>query len=247
MAITLFYLDDLSIAGIATAMGITSGAVKAHLYHGRKAIKANVMHEEKKGNKLYGFAAVPLLTLLFELEAEAADMPPALSEAVWNATIINLKAGGMLSETQTTGMAVKDGLRSKLTAISGRRKALVVAALIVTIVALWAVASVAFDQADIDNPLPAFEDAATDANGNIEDNKQDGSQGILTTETALTPSPSPKQTETTNENDLTTGIGEEPTDLASEPVRTSGPRSAYWPFSETKVAATAVIIDSLSV
>lgn len=38
-AVTLFYVGDLMIQDIAPAMGISEGAVKAHLSHGRKRLR----------------------------------------------------------------------------------------------------------------------------------------------------------------------------------------------------------------
>lgn len=39
IAVTLFYVDDLSIEQVADAMGITSGAVKYHLNQGRQNLR----------------------------------------------------------------------------------------------------------------------------------------------------------------------------------------------------------------
>lgn len=39
IAVCLFYLDDLSVAEVATAMGISAGAVKYHLNQGRNALR----------------------------------------------------------------------------------------------------------------------------------------------------------------------------------------------------------------
>ena len=90
MAVTLFYFEGLSIAEISEAMGVAEGTVKAHLYYGRKTIKEEVLREEKKGNKLYSIVPIPLLTQLFELEAETTVMPETMSQKVWEGTLQEL-------------------------------------------------------------------------------------------------------------------------------------------------------------
>src|SRR5579871_4099923 len=40
IAAALFYVDDLSVAEIATAMGVSSGAVKYHLHAARNALRS---------------------------------------------------------------------------------------------------------------------------------------------------------------------------------------------------------------
>ena len=143
MAVTMFYLEGLPVAEIAEVMGTTTGTVKNHLYHGRQAIKANVLLEKKKGNKLYSLVPVPLLTQLFELEAEAAVMPEAVSEAVWNGTMSSLKASGVLSGSATgaTGRigreAKKTGnLKMRFSSLPGGTKALIITGIIVAALAV---------------------------------------------------------------------------------------------------------------
>ena len=96
MAVTLFYFENLSLAETAEIMGVAAGTVKSHLAYGRKRIKEAVAFEEKKGNKLYTLAPIPLLSQLFELEAEAAIMPEATAEAVWSGVISSVRLSAAL-------------------------------------------------------------------------------------------------------------------------------------------------------
>ena len=45
-AVALFYLDDLSVAEIADALGCAEGTAKAHLYQGRRTLAAHLLHQE---------------------------------------------------------------------------------------------------------------------------------------------------------------------------------------------------------
>ncbi|MCL2671460.1 MAG: RNA polymerase sigma factor [Clostridiales bacterium] len=83
LAVLLHYIEGRPIAEVAEEMGITVEAVRNHLYHGRKAIKALVLEEEKKGNKLYALVPLPILAKVFELEAAHAAIPETVSQAVW--------------------------------------------------------------------------------------------------------------------------------------------------------------------
>jgi RNA polymerase sigma-70 factor (ECF subfamily) len=48
LSMTLFYLEDLSIEDVASAMGITVGAVKASLHSGRKRMRSILeVHDER--------------------------------------------------------------------------------------------------------------------------------------------------------------------------------------------------------
>ena len=50
MAIVLFYLEEMPVKQIARVMECSEGTVKSRLNYGRKAIKAQVLELEKKGN-----------------------------------------------------------------------------------------------------------------------------------------------------------------------------------------------------
>ena len=63
-AISLFYYEEMSVAEIAEAMGVSENTVKSRLNYGRKKIEAQVRALEKRGTRLYGLAPVPFLLLL---------------------------------------------------------------------------------------------------------------------------------------------------------------------------------------
>ena len=73
LAVQCFYFEEMSVKEIADLMGCSTGTVKSRLNYARKSIKEAVLDIEKKdGTKLYSLGAMPILLLLFRMEAEAA-------------------------------------------------------------------------------------------------------------------------------------------------------------------------------
>ena len=68
------YYDELSVKEIAKTLHISTGTVKAQLFHGRKKIESAVRGLERQGVKLYGLSPLPfLLALMRNIEpAQAA-------------------------------------------------------------------------------------------------------------------------------------------------------------------------------
>ena len=144
MAVSLFYFENLPVAEIAAIMEVAVNTVTSHLVHGRNAIRKAVLMEEEKGNKLYGIVPLPLLTQLFELEAEKAMMPESVSKTVWEGTVRGLKAGGLLSEANASragdgggkNKAAKVGPKTKFSSLSGGLKALILSAVVLAVIAV---------------------------------------------------------------------------------------------------------------
>ena len=65
LVVSMFYFQEMSVADIASDLGVSQGTVKSRLNYARKKIEYKVLDLEKKGTKLYGLAPVPFLIWLF--------------------------------------------------------------------------------------------------------------------------------------------------------------------------------------
>lgn len=85
-----YYFYMQSISQIAEDMECSEGTVKSRLNYARKKIEEGVLDLEKKGTKLYGFGALPVLFMLLKEEAKSqslshkgvTDLFKGISEAV---------------------------------------------------------------------------------------------------------------------------------------------------------------------
>lgn len=66
-----YYFYMQSISQIAEDMECSEGTVKSRLNYARKKIEEGVLDLEKKGTKLYGFGALPVLFMLLREEAKS--------------------------------------------------------------------------------------------------------------------------------------------------------------------------------
>lgn len=69
-----YYFYMQSISQIAEDMECSEGTVKSRLNYARKKIEEVVLDLEKKGTKLYGFGALPLLFMLLREEAKSQSL-----------------------------------------------------------------------------------------------------------------------------------------------------------------------------
>lgn len=74
MAITMFYIEQLSIKDIAEVMNCSENTVKSRLNYGRKNLKTKVEELRKKGWPLFGVGAVALFLQLTGQEAMAQGL-----------------------------------------------------------------------------------------------------------------------------------------------------------------------------
>lgn len=125
-AVTLFYLEGISISEISQILNISDGTVKKQLYLARKAIREAVLTEElEHDNKLYGAAAIPFLTQLFEKQLEYGEytMPAELSSQVLGTVMESITAGGILQGTEVlswlTGGKLLVAATATLCAVTG--------------------------------------------------------------------------------------------------------------------------------
>lgn len=113
-AISLFYYEEMSVAEIAEAMGVSENTVKSRLNYGRKKIEAQVRALEKRGTRLYGLAPVPFLLLLFRSrDASAAEIPAA---SVLHRVTADLTAQTAGHAAKITAKAAGHALRNKIIA-----------------------------------------------------------------------------------------------------------------------------------
>lgn len=99
------------------------GTIKKQLHEGMKKIEKAVLHEEAKGNKLYGAAAIPALSKVFqnELESGVFKMPAEVSAKVLSGAMQSIGAAGAVG-----GVAGAASVGAKFLALSAGAKAAVV-------------------------------------------------------------------------------------------------------------------------
>ena len=132
LAVQCFYFEEMSVKEIAEAMGCSEGTIKSRLNYARKAIKQEVLHIEKtQGTKLYSFAAVPVLLLLYRGYAQAAVASAATAGVGGALTGMSATGGGVAAASGTTGAT---GMTA-VTATTGTASAAGVSGKVVAIIA----------------------------------------------------------------------------------------------------------------
>ena len=81
LIVGMHYYDELSVKEIADTLKLSTGAVKAQLFHGRKKVETAVRALEKQGVKLYGLSPVAFLMALMR-RAEPTAVETAKQAAV---------------------------------------------------------------------------------------------------------------------------------------------------------------------
>jgi hypothetical protein len=118
-------------------MECAPGTVKSRLNYARQQIKKGVEEYERKGVKLYGMGAVPILTILLREEAESLLIPQALAGGL--AALLGQIAGsgagvggaGAAAAAQASGAATQ-AAASTGTAVTAKIIAGVVAVAVIT-------------------------------------------------------------------------------------------------------------------
>ena len=91
LIVGMHYYDELSVKEIADSLHLSTGAVKAQLFHGRKKIETAVRALEKQGVKLYGLSPVAfLVALMRRMEPAQAAKATAVKSAVAKAAANSL-------------------------------------------------------------------------------------------------------------------------------------------------------------
>ena len=102
-----YYYDEMTVTKIAELMECASGTVKSRLNYARQSIKKGVEEHEKKGVKLYGVGALPILTILLREQARAMLIPEALARglSVFTGTAAGTAAGASAGGSAAAGTA----------------------------------------------------------------------------------------------------------------------------------------------
>jgi RNA polymerase sigma factor (sigma-70 family) len=112
-AVMFYYFDEMTVDQIASLMECSSGTVKSRLNYARQTIKKGVEEHERKGIKLYGVGAVPILAILLREQARAMLIPEAVSKGILpilssSAHIASGSANASLTAAKsTTGLLAK--------------------------------------------------------------------------------------------------------------------------------------------
>ena len=101
-----FYFHGIPLQDIASAMGIPVNTVKSHMSRAKKNLRASIEdYSRRYGICLRGIAAIPVLSMLFHKEVEAAVVPETLSTSVLSAVS---KIAGDASAIGTQSTASSD-------------------------------------------------------------------------------------------------------------------------------------------
>ena len=112
ICITMFYMEQMSVKEMASALEVSENTVKSRLNYGRQKIKDKVLDLEKKGTKLYGLAPIPFFLLLLKEDVKAAQVtqiPPmaeaisSIAKAVTTTAEVGNTASGTAIATVATG------------------------------------------------------------------------------------------------------------------------------------------------
>lgn len=147
LAVQCFYFEEMSVKEIAALMECSEGTIKSRLNYARKSIKEAVLDIEKKdGTKLYSLGAIPILLMLFRIEAEAsvgatqvAGVGVSVSEQV--AATASATSTTVVG-TSATGTAAVSSVATTATAVAAKTiSAKVIALIIASFVVAGAVAA----------------------------------------------------------------------------------------------------------
>jgi len=129
--VMFFYYEEMKVEQIAKLMECALGTVKSRLNYARQQIKQGVEEYERKGIKLYGMGALPILTILLREEAENLFIPQAIAGGI--VSILGQIAGtGAGAATQTAGSGAGVAAAGAGTAATTKIIAGVVAIAVVT-------------------------------------------------------------------------------------------------------------------
>lgn len=81
-----YFFLKMSYEEIANATNENENTTKSHMFRAKKALRANIeAYSKRYGVTLRSIAAIPVLSMLFHKEVEAAEVPEALSASVMSA------------------------------------------------------------------------------------------------------------------------------------------------------------------
>ena len=154
-AVFLYYYDGLKIEEIAEVLECGTNTVKSRLLQARKTIRDEIIEQERKtGEKFYGVAGIPQLSLTehITLQAEAASLSSEASNAILQNTLSIITGGASTASTAAGSIATTGTTATSVATTAGTGIITKVIIGIVTI-ALMATATVIIPER-ADNPLP---------------------------------------------------------------------------------------------
>ena len=96
------YYDELSVKEISETLNISTGTVKAQLFHGRKKVEAAVRGLEQQGVKLYGLSPLAFLVALMGRMEPAAPAAQSAVKAIVAKTAAEAAAAHTAAGTAVT-------------------------------------------------------------------------------------------------------------------------------------------------
>lgn len=119
LAVQCFYFEEMSVKEIAALMECSEGTIKSRLNYARKSIKEAVLDIEKKdGTKLYSLGGMPILLLLFRMEAQAA-VGASATAAVGAALSEQIATGSGVATAKAAGSVVASEATASVTTAAG--------------------------------------------------------------------------------------------------------------------------------
>ena len=99
-----YFFLKMSYEEIANATNENENTTKSHMFRAKKALRANIeAYSKRYGVTLRSIAAIPVLSMLFHKEVEAAEVPEALSASVMSA-VSRIAAGAPAAGAHTMNM-----------------------------------------------------------------------------------------------------------------------------------------------
>lgn len=127
----LFYYEEKKIQEISHILDCSEGTVKSRLNSAKKLIKNAVEKEERKGNKLYTVAPIPVLGLLLRKSAEECKMPNGVSNDIFKEVKSSLKSIKEVSVITKVATIIKEASMIKLISVSVAGLAVILATVII--------------------------------------------------------------------------------------------------------------------
>ena len=121
LIVGMHYYDELSVKEIAETLKLSTGAVKAQLFHGRKKVETAVRALEKQGVKLYGLSPVAFLVALMrraEPAASASVKQAAVKAAVARASVDAVASAAVPVAAKTFGQVLAGRLLAGALAVA---------------------------------------------------------------------------------------------------------------------------------
>ena len=121
LIVGMHYYDELSVKEIAETLKLSTGAVKAQLFHGRKKVETAVRALEKQGVKLYGLSPGAFLVALMrraEPAASASVKQAAVKAAVTKGSVDAVASAAVPVAAKTFGQVMAGRLLAGALAVA---------------------------------------------------------------------------------------------------------------------------------